>query len=882
VLFDDTTAKLIESRFVVEHGPDAAPRLLRERLDADTSRPLLGKPTPCIGREAELSMLDNLFQSCRDDGTPTAVLLTAPPGMGKSRLRHEFIRRITAHGEDILVLLGRGDAMSAGSSYGLLSQAILRLVGAQDGEPLSRQQDKLRQRIALHVPAAEVDRVHFFIAEMCSIPFRDEDSILLRAARQDPSAMSEQVSRALLDLLQAECAAHPVVLVLEDLHWGDALTVRLVHEALRTLTDAPLLVLATARPEISDVFPKLWAGRLQVVSLTRLGKKACEQLIKQVLGEDIGSSAIAQIIERAGGNALYLEELIRAAAEGNRVGLPETVLAMVQARLLRVPAEARRILRAASVFGETFWRGGVIGLCGGVRRAQQIDSMLETLIESETIEARSTSRFPAEQEYTFRHALVRDAAYSMIPLEEQQGIHKRAGEYLERCGERDPMILAEHFLRGGEAPRGVEYLVHATEQAYLNNDTDAVLLRARRGLECGATGETRGILLVNLGRARGWKDDDWSAGYAHIMEALDLVPAGSMWWYRGMYSVLFLTSMAGMRKEFAALIARFTAAQPQPAGRGAYVEAAASLVVSLSMLGMRAQARQLLADMDHNAGDLIKTDPTTQGFMRYAQAVSSRFCEADPWAMLQSARQSCAAFAAAANRHAMILGGGILAASYLDLGDLEQAESVARANFAMAQKLGDHFVVAQAAMVLVQVLASRGSSALEEGIALCEAVMSRSSQPIFAGRVGATLTQLLAACGQIERAVEVGKKASQQLTLIAAEYFRSVIAVSNALLLHQEPQAARELCEQALRRFTLQESRGFAEVGLFLATARARNACGAQEEARAALREGLARLQARADLIPDAAARTRYLDHPSDNAPLRALAHKWSIGDGIQ
>ncbi len=192
--------------------------------------------------------------------------------------------------------------------------------------------------------------------------------------------MSEQMRKAWLDFLQAETAAHPVVLVLEDLHWGDFGTVRFIDAALRDRSDRPWMVLALARPEVHEVFPKLWAERqnVQEIRLKELGRKAGERLVRQVLGDSVGPETIERLVQQAEGNAFYLEELIRAVAGGGKEGkdgkegkeqaLPETVLAMVETRLGRLPLEARRVLRAASVFGEVCWEGGVNVLLGGAMR----------------------------------------------------------------------------------------------------------------------------------------------------------------------------------------------------------------------------------------------------------------------------------------------------------------------------------------------------------------------------------------------------------------------------------------------------------------------------------------------------------------------------------
>ena len=214
-------------------------------------------------------------------------------------------------------------------------------------------------------------------------------STTLRAARADPLLMAEQIRRAFEHFVGIETAAQPLAIVLEDLHWGDVPSVKLVDAALRALPDRPLFVMALARPDIHELFPRLWAERgLQELRLDELTRKGSERLVRRVLGETTSDSLVARIVEQAGGNAFYLEELIRAAAEGKGRAMPETVLAVVQSRLERLEADARHVLRAASVFGARFWRGGVVELVGGVGASQSSNAWLDELVATRADRAR--------------------------------------------------------------------------------------------------------------------------------------------------------------------------------------------------------------------------------------------------------------------------------------------------------------------------------------------------------------------------------------------------------------------------------------------------------------------------------------------------------------
>src|SRR6185436_10730285 len=221
---------------------------------------------------------------------------------------------------------------------------------------------------------------------------------------------------------------------------------------------------------------------VQELRLKELGRRAGERLVRQVLGDTVGSDTVERLIQRAEGNAFYLEELIRAVAEGKDQALPETVLAMVEARLARLPFEARRVLRAASVFGEVCWESGVALLLGETITPAAVAEWLAMLVEQEVLIARPDSRFPGERELAFRHALLREGAHATLTADDGRLAHRRAGEWLEHHGEADPMVLAGHFQRGGDGARAAGFYLRAAEQALHVLDLQAMMTRTRLGL----------------------------------------------------------------------------------------------------------------------------------------------------------------------------------------------------------------------------------------------------------------------------------------------------------------------------------------------------------------------------------------------------------------
>jgi predicted ATPase len=404
-------------------------------------------------------MLEGLLADCIGGGGAQAVLLTAPSGMGKSRLAQEFLRQVRHRSEPVAIWSGRGDPLRAGSALGLLGQVLRGACGVRAGERRARRGEvaahvaerapgsacrgEVAARVAERAPGSAWQRVTELIAELIDAPCPDQESLASQTARRDARRMSDQVCAAFLDLLAAECARNPVVIVLEDLHWGDRATVQLLDRALRELREQPLFVLALARPEVHEIFPGLWVERVsQEIRLRGLNQRAIAQLARHALGDEARADTIDRLARLSEGNAFYLEELIRWTAEGREPAFPETLVAMVQSRLAALDPASRRVLRAASVFGESFWPGGVMALSAG-DDAAALHDRLAFLTRQEILVKRAVSRVPGEDEYAFRHALLREGAYALLTEEDRVLGHRLAGAWLEAHGEQDALMPTE-------------------------------------------------------------------------------------------------------------------------------------------------------------------------------------------------------------------------------------------------------------------------------------------------------------------------------------------------------------------------------------------------------------------------------------------------------
>jgi eukaryotic-like serine/threonine-protein kinase len=442
VHIDELTSALVKNRF--DTG-STGHHLRGELRESDRMRFLVSDPVTCVGRDQELAQLEAIFDQCTEERTASMVLMTGVTGVGKSCLGHEFLRRLRARGHALEIWFGEADPLDASAGFGLLAQVLRGALGVREDEPIDVRRERIRACVARALNGKST-RIAELLGEVVGTPFDREDRGAFDATHLDPRLLSEPLGEAVLSLLRAACAERPVVLVLEDLQWGDLPTINLIDAALGALSDQPLMVLGLARTEVHEIFPRLWADRrVQEIRLRKLSRRASEQLVRQVLGDAVAEETVKALVERSEGHASYLEEMIRVVAEGKGMATPPTVLAMVQARIEKLDPSARRVLRAASIFGEIFWRGGVEALLGGRDTA----AWLAELVEQDVIAVKDDRRFPAEVEFRFRQPLVREAAYGMLTEGDMVAGHWLAGQWLEQAGETDTQILEEHFERCG-------------------------------------------------------------------------------------------------------------------------------------------------------------------------------------------------------------------------------------------------------------------------------------------------------------------------------------------------------------------------------------------------------------------------------------------------
>jgi tetratricopeptide (TPR) repeat protein len=865
---DEVTSGLLRGRFDLARD-EGGLRLAGAGAVLGGARTLLGRPTPCVGRDEELGILERAFATCVEDRAAGAVVITAPAGVGKSRLAYELTRRLRAGGAATL-WIGRGDPMSAGSAFGVLAQALRGALGVREGAPIAERRARVRGRVAERVPADEVPRVAEFLGELVGAPFPDEGSEPLRAARRDPRLMGDQMRQAFVELVLAVCAEEPLVILLEDLHHGDLPTVRFVDAALGAARGQPLFVLALARPEVGALFPRLWEAHApRTIALEGLTQEASERLASLLLGSAADGAALARIAARAEGNAFYLEELIRATAEGHGGALPETVLAMAQARVEALAPELRRTLRAASVFGQVFSAAGIAALSGAGADDAALARSLTELVLSEVL----TRTSEAGSELAFRHALLREVAYGMLTEEDRARGHRLAGAWLEATGSHDAAALAEHFERGGEgcSSRAAFWYRRAAQEALDGNDLQGVLHRADRGLRAAggsADATDTGALHLLAAEARFWRGE-LVAAMASGEAALAALPPGTAPFYRAVGHVALVASRLSRVDRVLALSA-LLAAQPAR-GEAAEVRALAlnQAVMGLFVAGHYDDADALLAVLAEAMAAQAITDPAVCARTSYSLARQAHV-HGDLGEMLRRRRQAVAQATRADDRRmlcALRLGVGD---AHLHLGAYADAEAELRLVIPEAARLGLASMGTAATLNLGLALAIQGR--WEEGLtSIEEATLAFAAQgdPACEATARVYASLVLTWSGHPDRGEQETRAA---LALDADPPVRAYACAALALAMLARGRA-REALTAAGEGHALLVSLGTVEEGESLIRLAWAEALGAAGDARApgAVAEARDHVLRRAGAIRDPERQRSFLERVPENARTLAL-----------
>jgi class 3 adenylate cyclase/tetratricopeptide (TPR) repeat protein len=486
VLLGDETLRLVKDAVEVE---PVSPLELKGKAEPVGAFRLLGviagapeaarQTVPMVGRERQRHLLDDAFANVVGERACHLFTILGTAGVGKSRLVAEFLGNL----DGATVIGGRCLSYGEGISYWPVTSAVKELLGPAPDEMLAE--------LGFDVATA-----------------RALDPIL---GRETLASSPEEIAWAVRKLFEAAAARGPLLVVLDDLHWGEPVFLDLVEHIADFSRDAPILLLCMARPELLDRRSVWGGGKLNAtnVLLEPLSTDEMDELIERLLsGAPIDTSLRARILESAGGNPLFVGEMLAMLADrgdGNgsaEIAVPPTIQALLASRLDQLDDAERRVLERGAVEGQVFHRGAVVALAP---EEGQVDGRLMTLVRKDLLRPEQ-SVLAGDDAFRFRHLLIRDAAYEALPKATRAELHERFADWLEQNApqlvELDESVgyhLEQAYnsrselgplddVARGLAPRAADRLLAAAKRAFDRGDFPALESLAPRSVALAPTG----------------------------------------------------------------------------------------------------------------------------------------------------------------------------------------------------------------------------------------------------------------------------------------------------------------------------------------------------------------------------------------------------------
>lgn len=492
-------------------GPIEVPRAVRG-LEA------LGLSAPLIGRDTELArILDCLDLACA--GSAQLVRLIGEAGIGKSRLVREFIARLRDEERFATVVVRQAACSSLGEqSYGALAAVVRSAAGMSQ----TVSQEETRQKLAallkeLNLPDDEAARLMPLLFHVLGLS--DPDTALQHV---EPEQLRRQILLAIRTIFEARLMLSPLLIIVEDLHWADAVSLEALRVVMDRLERTRLMLVVTQRPgQESD---QLESSRVShaALRLAPLKLPDGQRLLNALLGEFPEKSSRAlcdRILERAGGNPLFVEEIIRSLIETGALkrdgphwritsseaaaGIPAALQPMLLARVDRLPPAVRRLAQEAAVIGARFDASLLKAVFADHARMEE---GLELLCDVEVIE--EVAGPISSRCYRFTQTLLQDAIYHNLLLQRRTEMHGRIAAALEQqCGEHperleDLTLLGHHFSLSPAKEKGARYLMDAGDRAhmiYANDDALRLYRQALAVLTTADQGPVRFLLTERVG-----------------------------------------------------------------------------------------------------------------------------------------------------------------------------------------------------------------------------------------------------------------------------------------------------------------------------------------------------------------------------------------------
>jgi class 3 adenylate cyclase/tetratricopeptide (TPR) repeat protein len=467
----------VEQTYLVQKIKPAATRLRQSGIE--------GIQTPMVGREPEMAALQNCYQDAIQGGETPLVLISGDAGIGKTRLLDEFAGWVAAQPVSPIILRGRASANTQSVPYAIFRNLFAQSFEILENDGSAQALAKFRQGTQNLLEAEQAD----LVGQLSGFDFSDSPAV----GRLYGNPSFARIACLYLVNYFRRLAERPLLVLLEDLHWADDSSLDLITELVASLgrdSESRLMVICTARSQFFERRPKWMEGivgftRLELRPLSRLRSRA---LVAEILCkvENIPEPLYECVLDEAEGNPFFIEELIKmlidedvieTGAETWQVKLdklavvrvPPTLTGILQARLDDLPVAEKLVLQRAAVVGRTFWDGLVRAFTADEGEARAVNPSLAALRERGLIFQRERSTIAGNQEYLFRHALLRDATYETILLKHRRTYHGQVAAWIEaNAGERleeHLALIAGHYADGGQPDLAADWYTRAGERA---------------------------------------------------------------------------------------------------------------------------------------------------------------------------------------------------------------------------------------------------------------------------------------------------------------------------------------------------------------------------------------------------------------------------------
>jgi hypothetical protein len=504
-----------------------------------------------------------------------------------------------------------------------------------------------------------------------------------------------------------------------------------------------------------------------------------------------------------------------------------------------------------------------------------LEKSLRQLVEQEVIEPLPVSRFSSEEEYRFRHALVRDAAHGLVPEGHRSMAHRLAGVWLERMGESDNRMLATHYQLGQQPERAVHFHTQAAEQLFERGDLQGMVRCVDAALACGVRGEA----LTRL-RALQFVVAFWMEQIPITMELGDLsltgLKAGSRLWCIVIGCLLVgLSHGDGSQERLGQLSEFLLSTRPEPDAIAAYFEAGTYLVATVISCGERQKSEVMRGRLVEMGAGLMAHDVLARAWLDCLNAYGSHLLEARPWQAFLLAEKSMRDFREIGLERGANMLQALFGITQAVLGDVPGALAPLRESLADARRTEQQRAVTNAQHYLLQVLAGSSDPAhRREFLELARDWLTDDSFNLKPGLAHATSAQVLAASGELGEAEAHARKACELLAPLKGYLLFALTIHSNVLRAQGRVVEARRVATLGVREMERMDCKGVYAVSMYLALAEACFAEGNANAGDATLRKALQSVSDRASDIPDPAIRERFLCQVPENARTLELSRQ--------